>query len=220
MLREVDITELWDGRFYGLEDMVKAGCHECEGCSACCHGMGSSILLDPMDVHRLGQKLSMTFPQMLSGKVLELNMVDGLLLPNLKFDEETDACPFLSGEGRCRIHDSRPGICRIFPLGRYYEGEDFHYFLQRGECSYPRRYKVKVKKWIDTPDPVGYGRYINAWHSFARKAGESMGERSEEEQHMAVLYILKFFFEKEYDAGESFFFQFDQRIQEAGDVLF
>ena len=57
MKRMVDLKQVSDGRLYSSGDMVKADCRDCEGCSACCRGMGSSILLDPMDVWRLRRDL-------------------------------------------------------------------------------------------------------------------------------------------------------------------
>ena len=53
MEREIDLQEISDGKLYTNKDMVKAGCGECQGCSDCCRGMGSSIFLDPMDIYRL-----------------------------------------------------------------------------------------------------------------------------------------------------------------------
>lgn len=53
MLREVDLNEISDGKLYNSNDMVKADCGGCMGCSSCCQGMGNSIILDPLDLHRL-----------------------------------------------------------------------------------------------------------------------------------------------------------------------
>lgn len=53
MERNVTMAEISDGKLYSRDDMVKAGCDDCWGCSACCHGMGNSIVLDPYDVYRL-----------------------------------------------------------------------------------------------------------------------------------------------------------------------
>ena len=36
-----------DMKLYDLNDMVKAGCRDCQGCCDCCCGMGQSIVLDP-----------------------------------------------------------------------------------------------------------------------------------------------------------------------------
>lgn len=52
MEREIDLKAVSDGRLYGANDMVKADCGDCEGCSACCRGMGTSIILDPLDIFR------------------------------------------------------------------------------------------------------------------------------------------------------------------------
>ena len=96
--------------------MVKADCGDCKGCSACCQGMGSSILLDPYDIYRLSTGTGLTFEDLLKGRI-ELNMSDGLILPNLKMAGEKEACSFLNEEGRCSVHPFRPGFCRLFPLG-------------------------------------------------------------------------------------------------------
>ena len=80
------------------------------------------------------------FETLLAGKI-ELNVVDGIILPNLKMAGAEDGCGFLTEEGRCGIHPFRPGICRLFPLGRYYEENGFRYFLQVHECQKENRRK-------------------------------------------------------------------------------
>ena len=124
MKRNVDLKDISDGRLYSSNDMVKADCGYCKGCFACCQGMGNSIILDPLDIHRLTTGLQCTIEALLS-KHVELNVVDGIILPNLKMQEESQQCAFLNSEGRCSIHPIRPGICRLFPLGRYYENGGF-----------------------------------------------------------------------------------------------
>ena len=75
MKREIDIKEISDGKLYDLNDMVKADCKDCEGCSACCKGMGNSIVLDPLDVFRLTKGLNCTFEALIQNQA-ELNVVD------------------------------------------------------------------------------------------------------------------------------------------------
>ena len=134
MRRNVDLNEISDGKLYTSNDMVKADCYDCQGCSACCRGMGKSIILDPIDLFHLKQATGKDFAGLLNQEI-ELNVVDGMILPNLKMDAKTDACPFLDENGRCRIHTFRTGICRLFPLGRLYEEEGFRYFLLTCEES-------------------------------------------------------------------------------------
>ena len=39
MEREIDLKEISDGKLYSANDMVKAGCDDCKGCSDCCRGV-------------------------------------------------------------------------------------------------------------------------------------------------------------------------------------
>ena len=77
MLRDIDLTEISDGKLYSNNDMVKADCGGCKGCSDCCHGMGNSVVLDPLDMHRLCTGLGKTFEEFMTDSI-ELNVVDGM----------------------------------------------------------------------------------------------------------------------------------------------
>ena len=212
MIREVDLQEISDGKLYTANDLVKAGCNDCAGCSACCRGMGNSIVLDPLDMHRLCQGLSLPPEEVLS-RALELHVVDGLILPNLKMAGAEEACTFLNEEGRCSVHPYRPGICRLFPLGRVYEAASFRYFLQTNECKKENRTKVKVKKWLDVPDVAAYERFVCTWHFFLKRMGELLASGNEEEQKQMNLYLLRLFFLTPYDGARDFYGQVDARIQ-------
>ena len=69
MKRNVSLEEISDGKLYQLNDMVKADCRGCEGCSKCCQGMGSSIILDPYDVYRLTTGLCKNFQKLLENEI-------------------------------------------------------------------------------------------------------------------------------------------------------
>ena len=163
MRREQTLEEISDGKLYDSNDMVKADCHDCEGCCDCCQGMGDSVLLDPYDVYRLSAGLQKSAEQLLQ-EYLELGVTDGNILPHLRMTGVKEQCIFLNSEGRCHIHSIRPGFCRLFPLGRFYENGSFKYILQIHECPKTNRSKIKVKKWVDTPDLKKYEKFVNDWH--------------------------------------------------------
>lgn len=219
MIREVSLEEISDGKLYGINDMVKADCQDCQGCSACCQGMGQSIVLDPLDMHRLSAGLGMTAEELLESK-LELNVVDGSILPNLKMAGDKERCVFLSPEGRCTIHSHRPGICRLFPLGRYYENGGFQYFLQIHECKKENRSKIKVHKWIDTPDLKRNQQFVADWHYFLKDVQEIIAG-TEDTQLIRNLnvYVLNRFYVKPYEENRDFYNQFYERLEEAGQLL-
>ena len=218
MKREVDINEISDGNLYGPNDMVKADCGDCKGCSACCHGMGESIVLDPYDVYRLTNGLNVSFEALLEDKI-ELNVFDGMILPNLKMSGEKEDCAFLNNEGRCSVHPIRPGICRLFPLGRYYTDCGFRYFLQIHECKNQNRTKVKVKKWIDTPDLKQNEQFVLAWHDFVNEIQEKMMQVADDELFKKVnMFLLQQFFIERYNS-EEFYKQFEERLTKAKAVV-
>lgn len=219
MKRNCSLDDISDGKLYKLEDLVEASCNGCKGNAACCHGMGNSIILDPYDMYRLTTNLQITFEEMLVNKI-ELNVVDGIILPNLKMEGQTESCAFLNDEGKCSIHSSRPGICRIFPLGRYYEDHSFHYFLQINECQNNSMTKIKVSKWIDTPDYDNYERFLIDWHYFLNDI-ENIIKKSQDDKLIKNLnmFILNRFFIKKYNSETDFYLQFYERLSEVKVVL-
>lgn len=219
MKRNISLDEISDGKLYDENDMVKAGCNDCKGCSSCCRGMGDSIILDPLDIYRLTTALNKTFQELLEVHV-ELGVVDGVILPHLKMAGAEEACSFLNKEGRCSIHPYRPGICRLFPLGRYYENGSFRYFLQNRECEKTNRTKVKVSKWIDTPDLKENRAFLTAWHYFLNDCEEMIQTNEDDTFRKNLnLYILNLFFIRPYEAEHDFYEQFVLRLKRAKEDL-
>ncbi|MDY6104292.1 MAG: YkgJ family cysteine cluster protein [Acetatifactor sp.] len=211
MKRYVSLEEISDGRLYTAKDMVRADCHGCEGCSACCHGMGESIILDPYDVYRLGKMEGFSFAESI-GRTIELNVVDGVILPNLMMSGEKESCGFLDQEGRCSIHPYRPGICRLFPLGRFYEEGSFRYFLQKDECPKART-KIKLSKWLDTPELSRYEEFVLHWHYLVKDLEEKVSGGGVEESKKWNMSLLKLFYFSPYDSSQDFFAQYENRCQ-------
>lgn len=238
MKRKVNLEEISDGRLYRENDMVKADCHGCIGCHRCCTGMGNSVTLDPYDIYRLQQGLGKGLSQLLAEDAVELNVNEGVILPNMKMAGKEEQCAFLDGEGRCSIHAYRPGICRLFPLGRVFEDGDFRYFLQTGECggdgmkashgrgtfqaskassqgskAFQGRGKIKVSKWIDTPDQNRNHAFISRWHDLVNELESKVaGAEDLERAKRLNLLMLQIFYLEAYDTEQGFYEQFAGRL--------
>ncbi|MBS6397797.1 MAG: YkgJ family cysteine cluster protein [Clostridiales bacterium] len=212
MERNIDMKEVSDGKLYTSNDLVKADCGGCTGCSACCRGMGTSITLDPLDIFRLCGGLHMDFTGLMVDKI-ELNIVDSLILPNLKMTDQSETCAFLNEEGRCSIHAFRPGICRLFPLGRFYENGSFRYFLQVHECPKENKSKVKVKKWLDTPELRKYEQFVSDWHYYLKELQKQV-EADAEQIKPVSMELLNQFYVLPYDMEADFYGQFYTRLKE------
>lgn len=208
-------------KLYDLNDMVKAGCNDCKGCFECCQGMGQSIVLDPYDIWQIESGLNCTFAELLQEKeLIELNIEDGLILPNLKMQGAMEKCGFLNEEGRCSIHALRPGLCRLFPLGRNYVENKLQYFLLEDACICTNMTKVKVKKWLEIQDSRRYEEFLVRWHGLRRTLKEKIADlKIDAEAGLSDMDIMKevnmkflhIFYETQY-LSDDFYGQFDERI--------
>lgn len=218
------MNQISDGKLYDLNDMVRADCGDCKGCSYCCHMMSDTIVLDPLDIYQLTTNLKVDFETLMKENI-SLHVQDGIILPSLNLHEEK-GCSFLTEEGRCSVHGFRPGLCRIFPLGRFYrkETQDFKYFLQTEECTLTNRAKIKVSKWVEVPELRRNQEFIAKWHFFIRKMQQLVGgeqvelrtpvEVNEQTIRQINMLILQLFYMKPYDADRNFYDQFEERMQQ------
>lgn len=222
-------------RLYNAGDMVRIGCNDCKGCSYCCQEMGESVVLTPFDMYELTVHLGKSFDELMEDKI-ELYMTDGMVMPNLKMvsagtpgtDGFREACGFLNEEGRCSIHDFRPGLCRLFPLGRNYEvsrveTEDgikeirgFQYFIVKDSCPKLPGMKVKIEKWLGIPNLKKNEEFIITWHYFCKDFQEKMREmlaagEDERVKRMNVA-MLELFYRKPYEREREFYEQFEERM--------
>ena len=214
--------------------MAKIGCDDCKGCSYCCQEMGESVVLTPFDICELTQHLGRSFDELMEDKI-ELYMTDGMVLPNLKMSGETKAygskevCGFLNEEGRCSIHAFRPGLCRLFPLGRNYEikqmeTEDgikeikgFQYFIVKDSCPNLNGTKVKIEKWLGIPNLKKNEEFITTWHYFCKDFQEEIQEllkAGEDDKVKKInLSMLELFYRKPYEKERDFYEQFEERMK-------
>lgn len=218
MKRYVSLEEISDGKLYTADDMVKADCLGCQGCSRCCHEMGDTILLDPYDIWQFQKGLEKDAQTLLAEGKIALRVVDGVIVPHIKMQpvnaglKSTDVqCPFLDAQGWCTVHAYRPGFCRLFPLGRVYEGDGFKYFLQKSECDHPKA-KVKVGKWLDVPELPRYEAYVLMWHGVQKQVEALQHENTDDAFAKNLnLFLLKTFYLTPYDCGRDFYEQFEKR---------
>lgn len=224
-----------NNRFYGSNDMAKIGCHDCKGCSSCCQDMGQSIWLDPYDVYHITKGLGKTMEQLLELEV-ELHVEDGLILPNLRMVEkerqgidsknilvagkEVPNCSFLNEEGRCSIHAFRPGFCRLFPLGRNYDGDKLSYFILEDACPVPNKLKVKIEKWLNIPRIREYEAFLVKWHGLTKGLRLFYEDNQENDAVIKTINMqfLQIFYLTPY-TEDGFYPQFEERMKKMQDFL-
>ncbi len=214
MATRVSLDDVSDGRLYDITHMVKADTGGCDGCSACCHGVGELVELTPFDAYVIVRHLDIPFDGLL-GEHLELRLGDKILLPHLRMIGEEERCSFLDKNDRCSIHGFRPNICRLFPLGRVYDQDNFKYILQVGACTKSHLGKIKVKKWIGIQNYAANKEFILAWHQLLKALAFRLKFiRDEGELKVIQEDLLDTFYRMPAEVDD-FYMEFFKRLPEA-----
>ncbi len=214
MKRDITFEEISDGKRYRSKDFAEIFCNGCTGCSECCNFTDDTILLDPYDIYCLEKASGESFETML-GQTVNLRVVDGVITPYLTKNDK-GACTFLDGNGRCSIHDLRPGFCRLFPLGRIYNDDgSFDYFIQVHECPYPCKTPVKITDWLGIDNLDTYESFIRSWHELTGFISDAALENADADTlKYANMKMLNTFFVKPYNTHNSFYNQYRERLGE------
>ena len=188
-------------RLYSAQDMVRIRSSECAGCGACCRGMGDTIVLDPYDVWQLAAGTGRTFEEMM-GAGVDLHVEEGVILPHLMMREDTKGCSFLAKDGKCAVHAYRPGICRLFPLGREFHDDGVSYFIVPEGCVKGGLSKVRIGKWLGIADLPRYERFKGEWHLLVQRLRARLAaEPSDEVRRNVNVYFLQTFYMTPYEGA-------------------
>lgn len=207
------IKEISDGKLYCADDMVKADARGCKGCSWCCEDMCDTISLDPYDIYSLCKGLGKDYTDLMAEEYIVIGLHNLISMPHIK--DRGSGCGFLSEKKRCTVHAFRPGICRLFPLGRYYHDDTFSYILQTRGCTMEDRDEVKVSDWLGIKDLDRYEEYVLRWHGVVKKISDFMKEPAQPGVKGRLHErFLKHFYENPYDLSKDFYPQIYARIEE------
>ena len=109
-------------------DLLQVAC-DSSGCSSNCCTASAPIVLNPYEIALICRASRMSYEDLLD--IVETDRADGFPLVMLP---RNPACHFWTEKG-CRIYTARPLACRLFPIGRVYDGVQSRYVLpERNRC--------------------------------------------------------------------------------------
>ena len=132
---------------------------KCRRCGKCCIHQ-DTILLNTRDIFQIAKKKGMTMQEVIEAYT-ETYIGSSSRIPvvHLLSNGPKGACPLLSADGRCSVHDCKPFVCALFPLGRIAinsrdghplkEGElpTIKYFLNDHNCGSAKKVNT-VRNWL------------------------------------------------------------------------
>lgn len=161
----MDIKKLAaEGRIEEIErqllDLNSQFSFKCRKCGKCCKHQ-NTILFNTRDVFNIARKLQMT-PKEVIDEYAEIYIGSASKIPVIHMVPrgQNEVCPFLE-DGLCSIHDCKPTVCALFPLGRVIinksaldgkpDGGDLEfevrYMLNDIDCGFRKRINT-VRDWL------------------------------------------------------------------------
>lgn len=164
------LTPVSGGRF-------RFSCHKGIECfNKCCAKL--RLVLTPYDILRMKNRLKLSSREFLD-RYTEPQTDENAWFPmlKLKMDDKTQTCPFVRPEG-CSIYESRPGACRVYPLGRaasHSGGKETreHYFIVSEEhcLGHSEEKEWSIKGWRQDQGIDLYNEMNDYWTEIVTNAG-------------------------------------------------
>ncbi len=145
-------------------DPVQLSCGSA-GCSSNCCRSSAPIVLNPYEIAMIRNASGMSYEDLLD--IVETDRANGFPLVMLP---RNPACHFWSESG-CRIYEARPLACRLFPLGRLYDGGRSYLVLpERNVCTglVPSPSKT-VAEYLQVQDTSVYVEMADQWIEFVNE---------------------------------------------------
>lgn len=161
----------------------------CDGCrdgsSQCCCNRDQRIIINPYDIYKLQKGLGKTSKEIFD-KYIEISCgyesgLPIMLLGIKKLYTGEEVCPFIrrktdeNGMSRryCSVHNFKPGVCSIFPLGRVTpkDEEKMVYILQEVNCGLKPKEddpEITISDWV--PDLENADKAFNTYYELLEEA--------------------------------------------------
>lgn len=95
---------------------------KCRRCGKCCIHQ-DMVLFNTRDIYNIARKKGMTMQQVIEAYTeIYIGRNSHLPIVHLLSSGPKGACPLLEN-GRCSVHDCKPTVCALFPLGRVVVGK-------------------------------------------------------------------------------------------------
>ena len=91
---------------------------KCRRCGKCCKNQ-DTILFNARDIYNIAKKIGKT-PKQVIEECAEVYIGDSSRIPVVHMVPvgPQRRCPLLLPDGRCSVHDCKPTVCALYPLGR------------------------------------------------------------------------------------------------------
>ena len=223
-----EIADNLDKMAIGVDDRFQFHCDMCGKC--CIHR--EDILLNAKDVYRMAKELQME-PADMFQKYCETYIGESSRIPIVRIKPRGSImrCPLMK-EHKCSVHNAKPTVCAMFPIGRCIkmEADNPNPEIAAGNITYiftdpgcgDNSETHTVREWLG-----GFGipledEFFVAWNQLVSELGCIFREAEKvlSENTMCAAWQLTFVkVYLDYDMGREFRPQFQANVSEILDIM-
>ena len=213
----------------------------CDGCrdgssDCCCNRKNDPIIINPYDVYKLQKGLGKNSREIIDEHCIPiLGGQSGyplLLLKAKKIQRPyivEEVCTFLqrttdeNGKSRryCSVHDFKPGVCSIFPLGRVQSpGDEMIYFLQDINCGLKpteKDPKITIKEYVPNleNEDAAFLKYYEVMSKISKVVAlDKLNSSQKIPQGLKNIFCVLFLYILcDFDSDKDYFEQLDENAE-------
>ena len=198
----------------------------CTMCGKCCRNR-DDILLTPKDVFRMAKELNILIGEFIKQYcevyIGSSSKIAVIRLQSVGIDRR---CPLLKGN-RCSVHDVKPGVCAMFPIGRcisledksVYDAEltpdDIKYIFTNPNCGDKRKVHT-VREWFKDFNMSAEDEFFIKWQQTVAILSQFIHDNESKMPQEKIEAIQKFAFMVlyvAYDFDKDFLPQFESNAE-------
>ena len=146
---------------------------KCRRCGKCCVHQ-HTILLTARDLYNIARKQNRSIKDVVSDYTeIYVGRHSRLPVVHLLSNGKNDSCPLLV-DSRCSVHDCKPAVCALYPLGRVikqnYDEETgamkeptVHYIINDVTCGSAKRVST-VRSWLARSGILEHDEFYLLWN--------------------------------------------------------
>ena len=197
MLQSGEGIEHLDNYLLDLDSEFRFKCRRCGKC--CIHQ--ETIIFNARDIFNIAQKKGMTMREVMDANTeVYIGRNSRIPIIHLLSNGPKGACPLLEN-GRCSVHDCKPTVCALFPLGRVAlnskdgqplkEGEtpEVKYILNDHSCGSAKKVNT-VRSWLAKFGIPEQDEFYLLWNKVLMSLTPAVMKLEEEKVSEPVLEML------------------------------
>lgn len=207
MLNEQEVKRLIDNPMKPTDKFK----FSCKACGNCCRNRKEPILLTGYDVFRIAKGLKIDTIEVVTKYTI--GYVGGTSnLPVLTLKERPDGSCSLLRNSKCMVHDNKPLVCAIYPLGRYYLPAEkrFGYFQQNICCGTDEEHTLQ--EWLEMFNIHEWDEASSLWATVITKLAEQTMKIKEPKAIEKMANILAIALYYDYDTNKPYIEQLARNI--------